>query len=281
MLLIRRVEERFLELFSKGLIKGTVHTCLGQEACAVGVMNAINKEIDLVFSTHRSHGHFIAYGGPLEGLIAEVIGRKEGICGGRGGSQHLHWKNFFSTGIQGGFVPVAVGAALAEKKKGSSAIVVVFLGDGTMGEGVVYEGLNLASLWKLPILFVMEHNKYAQTTYFRHAHSGDLTQRALPFGIPTQVIDGNDVELVFEKTSKIAKKVREEKFPYFLILDTYRLGPHSKGDDPRPPDEIQEAKKRDPLLLQRKKLDEKKLKEIEEEVKKMVERCFQKFLPED
>ncbi|MEJ2171008.1 MAG: thiamine pyrophosphate-dependent enzyme, partial [Desulfobacterales bacterium] len=141
MRLIRSVEERLLDLFSVGLLSGTVHTCIGQEASAVGLINALDATKDLIFSNHRAHGHYIVYTDDIEGLIAEVMGKKTGACGGIGGSQHLCKRNMYTNGVQGGMVPSAVGAALAEKLKHSKAICVVFLGDGTMGQGTVYEGM--------------------------------------------------------------------------------------------------------------------------------------------
>ena len=146
MVLIRLVEEKLLELFNEGRIHGTTHTSIGQEANAVGILNAIDRDCDIVWSNHRCHGHFLAYSGEIEGLIAEVMGKSSGVSGGRGGSQHLCHRNFHSNGIQGGIVPIAVGSALA--KKATGAIAIVFLGDGTMGEGLVYESLNLAALYR-------------------------------------------------------------------------------------------------------------------------------------
>ncbi len=131
MFLIRSVEERLLALYAQGLLDGTVHTAIGQEACAVGVIDALDRERDVVFSNHRGHGHFLAYSDDVEGLIGEVMGRATGVCGGVGGTQNLHWRNMYTGGIQGGMVPVAVGAALAEKLQGTGALCAIFLGDGT------------------------------------------------------------------------------------------------------------------------------------------------------
>ena len=155
---IRRFEETVLDNFSSGLFHGTTHTYIGQEANAVGVISNLEPD-DLVFSNHRCHGHFIAYGGEIKALFAELMGRKTGVCGGIGGSQHIHWKNFYSNGILGGTVPIATGVSLAEKFKGTKTITVVFIGDGALGEGLVYESLNMAALWKAPILFVVENNQ--------------------------------------------------------------------------------------------------------------------------
>jgi TPP-dependent pyruvate/acetoin dehydrogenase alpha subunit len=149
MVRIRRFEETVLEKFPSGVFYGTTHTYLGQEADAAGVLANLQPG-DIVFSNHRGHGHFLAYGGSPRALFAELMGRSTGVCGGRGGSQHLHWRDFYSNGIQGGIAPVATGMALAEKRKGSGA-VGDFLGDGTPG-GRLYEALNLASLWGAPIL---------------------------------------------------------------------------------------------------------------------------------
>jgi TPP-dependent pyruvate/acetoin dehydrogenase alpha subunit len=274
MFLIRTIESKFLEYYSKGRIKGTVHTCLGQEACAVGVLNAIDQEKDIVFSNHRAHGHFIAYGGPVQGLVSEVLGKASGICSGIGGSQHLHWKNFYTNGIQGGMVPSAVGSALAEKLKKSNAVTLVFIGDGTMGQGTVYESFNISALWKLPIIFVLENNKYAQSTPVHMAHAGKLEERATPFGINTIKEDGNDVTKVYKTACSAINYVRKHSLPVFLVLDTYRLGPHSKGDDFRPSDEIKKHQPRDPLRITAKGMPHQVKKEIEAEVLSRVEILF-------
>src|SRR5512136_2824069 len=162
MLLIRRFEERLLVEFGTGKLTGTTHVSIGQEADAAGVLSVIDPD-DVIFSNHRCHGHFLAYGGEPYRLAAELMGKATGLVGGRGGSQHIQWRNFYSNGIQGGIAPVATGMALAEKVRGTGQVVLVFVGDGTLGEGALYESLNLASLWRLPILFVVEDNGYAQT----------------------------------------------------------------------------------------------------------------------
>lgn len=277
MFLIRTFEEKLLELFSFGEIKGTVHTCLGQEACAVGVMNAINKDLDVVFSNHRAHGHIIAYGAPIKPVMAEIMGKASGLCKGIGGSQHLHWKNFYTNGIQGGLVSIAVGAALAEKFKKSGAVIVIFLGDGTLGQGIVYEAFNLSSLWDVPVLFVLENNKYAQTTPVNIAHAGIIEDRAKPFGIQSKVIDGNDAEGVYREAYCIVESIRKEHRPYFLVLDTYRLGPHSKGDDTRNADELEHHKGNDPLLRLAKKIDASVREESEDEIRELVNRTVEEI----
>ncbi len=247
MALIRRTEETFFELFAKGLLAGTVHTSIGQEACAAGVVNALDRRRDVIFSNHRAHGHFLVYCDDVEGLIAELLGRRTGVVGGVGGTQHLHRGNFYTNGVQGGIVPNAVGAALAEKIKGGDAIVAVFLGDGTMGQGVVYESMNLASLWALPLLFVLEDNQYAQSTHKRFEHAGELSGRAAAFAIETCTVDASDVFVVHTAAQAAVDQVRATCRPFFLALNTYRLAPHSKGDDTRSEEELATYRARDPL----------------------------------
>ena len=152
------------------------------------------QENDIVFSNHRCHGHYLAYGGDAHALFAELMGRATGVCGGRGGSQHLHWRNFYSNGVQGGIIPIATGMALAEKYKKSGCATVAFLGDGTLGEGVIYEAFNMASLWKVPILYVLENNHIAQTTAIDLAVAGNIAARFDAFGIPSTQLSSSDVQ---------------------------------------------------------------------------------------
>ncbi len=248
MITIRKLEERLLELFSSGLLSGTVHTCIGQEACAVGVASALDLDRDIVFSNHRGHGHYLAYSDDVEGLIAEVMGHPDGVCGGVGGSQHVHLRNFYTNGIQGAGAPIAVGMALAEKLKGTECVAVVSLGDGTFGEGALYEALNIASLWDVPVIFSVEHNRYAQTTPFELQHAGELSGRGETFGIETHRVDGMDVHAVADAASGAVSKARADKRPQLLFMETYRFAPHSKGDDFRDQGEIDRYRQRDPIL---------------------------------
>lgn len=247
MVLIRTVETTLLDMFSKGLLNGTVHTCIGQEACAVGVVAAIDNRRDILFSNHRGHGHYLAYCGDVKGLVAEIMGRDEGICGGVGGSQHIQYMNFYTNGIQGAGAPIVVGMALAEKRKQSGAISIIFLGDGTFGEGALYEAMNIASLWSVPTLFVVEHNRYAQSTPFQLQHAGDIARRSQPFDIPMVRADGMSVDAVHQAAASQIAEIRAGSGPRMLLLDTYRFAPHSKGDDFRSPDEIASQRERDPL----------------------------------
>jgi TPP-dependent pyruvate/acetoin dehydrogenase alpha subunit len=272
--LIRRFEETVLENFPRGIFSGTTHTYLGQEANAVGVISALSRE-DIVFSNHRSHGHFLAYGGDPRALFAELMGRATGVCGGRGGSQHLHWRNFYSNGIQGGSLPIAAGAALAEKKKASGAIVAAFLGDGTLGEGVLYETLNLASLWRLPVLYVLENNQIAQTTPIELALAGDIAARFDAFGIPACHLDSSDVLEILPAVQGLSSQVRKQCAPRVLIIETRRFGPHSKGVDTRPPEEIERMREmRDPLKIMGVRLDDSAKAAIEQAVDQQIEAAF-------
>jgi TPP-dependent pyruvate/acetoin dehydrogenase alpha subunit len=257
MLTIRTVEERLLELFSEGKLSGTVHTCIGQEACAVGVVGALDNTRDIVLSNHRGHGHFMVHSNwNLTGLIGEVMGREIGVCRGIGGSQHLHANNFYSTGVQGSLTAAAAGMAFAEKNTGSGAVVAVFIGDGTLGQGLVYESFNIASKWDLPVLFVVENNRYAQTTPTEVQHSGEITQRAKPFGINTTVIDVNSVSEVRALATEAITQIRTDYRPQLLHLNTYRLAPHSKGDDFRDSDELSRQRKVDPLAVLKSELED-------------------------
>lgn len=255
MALIKATEEALLTLFSEGYLRGTVHTCLGQEATAVGVISALDKGRDIICSNHRGHGHFLAYCEDVRGLLAEIMGLPSGVCGGVGGSQHIHARNFYTNGVLGGMPPVATGMAFAEKLRGSKAVSVVFLGDGAMAEGTLYEAMNLAALWKLPVLFAVEHNGYAQTTPCSLQHAGDLASRAAAFGVPVAEIDGNDVLLVADTAERLVQEMRESSEARMLFMRTYRLGPHSKGDDLRDPAEIAHQRTQAPLVRAHKLLD--------------------------
>jgi len=254
MLLIRRFEEEVLSLFSKDLIYGTTHAYIGQEADALGVLANISKN-DVVFSSHRCHGHYLTYTDDVEGLLCELMGRKNGVCGGRGGSQHLCRGNFYSNGVQGGIVPCATGMAYAEKIKNSGSIIIVYIGDGTLGQGVLYESMNIASLWQVPILFVLENNEYAQSTYYKDAVAGSMLARAQAFGIEATQIATTDVFQVYEIAEYAVNYVRKNIHPFFLQIDTYRFCPHSKSDDYRSVEEIEKRKELDPLKLCGKLLD--------------------------
>jgi TPP-dependent pyruvate/acetoin dehydrogenase alpha subunit len=276
--LLRRFDEVVLEKYPKGVFFGTTHTYLGQEANAVGVLSHVSPQ-DVVFSNHRCHGHFLAAGGDPRALFAELMGKSSGVCAGRGGSQHLHWRNFYSNGVQGGIVPVATGMALAEKRKGSGAVVVCFLGDGTLGEGVVYEAFNLAALWQAPVLYVVENNHIAQTTPVELALAGDIAARFAAFGITTCELDTSDVLEILPAAGTLRAEVRSSGTPRGLILHTARFGPHSKGDDTRPEEEIARLRvERDPLVIHGVRLPIDMRTAIEREINVQIQIAYQEAL---
>jgi len=267
-----------LERFSSGVFYGTTHTYLGQEANAVGVL-AHRNEGDIVFSNHRCHGHFLAYGGEMHGLFAELMGKPTGVVGGRGGSQHIYWKNFYSNGILGSTVPTATGMALAEKFKQSGAIAIVFMGDGTLGEGVIYETLNMASLWGAPILYIVENNQIAQTTPVDLAVAGSIPARFEAFDIRAHALDTSDVLEILPVAEKLIQEIRLQLQPRALVINTCRFGPHSKGDDTR--NEAWVAKMRatrDPLTIHAARLSEDERQSIESKINKAVEEAFESAL---
>jgi TPP-dependent pyruvate/acetoin dehydrogenase alpha subunit len=275
MLRIRRFEESVLSEFSKGRFLGTTHTYIGQEANAVGVISNIHQD-DLIISNHRSHGHFLAYGGDMRGLFAELMGKPTGICGGRGGSQHLHWRNFYSNGVLGGTAPIAVGMALAEKFRKSNSVAIVFIGDGTLGEGVLYESMNLASLWSAPILYVLENNRIAQTTPIELNLAGDILKRFSAFGINAHQLETSDVEIIYKQAEKSIDEVRGNTAAQALILNTHRFGPHSKGDDTRPETEMSEIRmKWDPIKILSERLDPDGRVNIDQQVNQEVSASLQ------
>jgi TPP-dependent pyruvate/acetoin dehydrogenase alpha subunit len=279
MLRIRRFEETVLDEFTRGRFLGTTHTYIGQEANAVGVLTHLNITEDIVVSNHRCHGHFLAYGGDMHSLFAELMGRATGVCGGRGGSQHLHWRNFYSNGILGGTLPIATGMALAEKHKKSTSITFAFLGDGTLGEGVVYETFNMASLWSAPILFIVENNRLAQSTPVERHLAGNIAARFSAFGIPFTELDTADVVEVLEAAGQVIVALRSSRSPRALILNTHRLGPHSKGDDPRPVADIALLRQQfDPIAIFSQHLNPKTLAKVEADVEIEVSQAFQAAL---
>ncbi|MEV4179195.1 thiamine pyrophosphate-dependent dehydrogenase E1 component subunit alpha [Nonomuraea sp. NPDC049709] len=244
LLLIRHFEHALLRLFAEGLLSGTTHTCLGQEYVPVA-LTPLLREDDFTFSNHRGHGHFLArYGDEAGGLLAEIMGRQGALCGGVGGSQHVYHRNFMSTGVQGESLPVATGMALRLRRTGGGALVCAYVGDGTWGEGAVYEALNLAALWRVPLLVVVENNGIAQSTPTANAMAGTIAGRAAAFGIPYRRIHSIDVNAVRAELAAPVAAVREG-FPLVVELVTHRVGPHSKGDDTRGPGELARVREND------------------------------------
>jgi acetoin:2,6-dichlorophenolindophenol oxidoreductase subunit alpha len=262
---IRDFEETLLALFEEGLLNGTTHACIGQEADCVGVIEHL-REGDHIFSNHRCHGHYLAWSGDARGLLAEIMGKPEGVVGGIGGSQHICAPGFKSNGILGGTVPAAAGVALGMKLSGTDGISVVFVGDGAFGEGVVYETLNMASLWGLPLLVVVENNAWSQSTPLAVNFAGDMVKRFEAFGIPTARLESTDVLEIDAEAERQVGVVRESGTPRALIIDTYRLCHHSKSDDNRPADEIAARWPLEPLTVHGARLDTTARERIDGEV---------------
>lgn len=261
---IRAFEETILDLFGKNRLSGTTHTYIGEEATAVSLMKYVGDD-DYVFSNHRCHGHYLAYGGSPRKLLAEIMSKESGLCKGRGGSQHIHYKNFFTNGVQGGIVPNALGVAFANKLSGINHNTVVFLGDGTLGQGVVYEAFNISSIYKIPILYVVEDNAYAMTTRSEFAVAGSIKQRVEGFGITTFEIKSTDVDELTKFFEKVFLYLNTYRNPVCAVIHNYRLGAHSKGDDLRDLEEINVNKKNDPVNIIRHRIGRNRADEIHKE----------------
>ncbi|HUQ53044.1 MAG TPA: thiamine pyrophosphate-dependent enzyme [Gammaproteobacteria bacterium] len=274
--LVRTVEEQLLELFAAGKLSGTTHTCIGQEMSAVALAAALDRRKDVIVSNHRCHGHYLAWTDDPDGLVAEVMGKSTGVCAGLGGSQHLSAEGFMSNGIQGGIVPVGAGLAFAKKLAGDGGIVAVCIGDGTLGEGVVYETFNMAAKWRLPLLVVLENNRYAQSTSQAETLAGDICARAAAFGMRTLHGETWRPYVLAAQLREAAAAVRHDGGPLFVRVDTYRLAAHSKGDDDRDPKEVAAFARRDPLnvFLAQQQVDaDVGLAEIRERVARAIERA--------
>ena len=245
---IRAVETSLYDLFGLGKLHGTIHTCVGQEFSGA-LMGKHLRRNDFVTSNHRCHGHFIAATRDWRGLIDELVGNEDGVCAGIGSSQHLWAKNFLSNGQQGGLLPVAAGIALDRKTKGEAGVVVSYLGEGTLGEGIVYETLNLDSLWNLPHVVICENNFYSQSTPQANSVAGQVAERARGFGVKAVSADTWDLGNLDYVLGEAMERARNECLPTFVTLATYRLNPHSKGDDTRPAAEIAWFRERDPATL--------------------------------
>ena len=245
-ILIREVEQRLLDLFKQGLMNGTIHTCVGQELIPSVLSNFI-LESDFYLSNHRGHGHYITKTKDVAGLFSELMGRKTGCCGGIGGSQHLFNVNFISNGIQGGMTAIGAGISFGFKFKKLNNIAVVFIGDGTLGEGLLYETLNICGVWNLPILFILENNGYAQSTCTKMTFSGDLKKRIEGFNVHYLKSDIWNIEHLSKTLNTAVNSARSLK-PTFVEIKCYRLNPHSKGDDNRDVKEVSEYFKKDPII---------------------------------
>lgn len=243
LLFIRHFELALLRLFQEGRLSGTTHTCLGQEAIPVALMPLLRDD-DFVFSNHRGHGHYLARFGRNDrrncaaGLLAEIMGREGAVCHGVGGSQHIRRGRYFSTGVQGESLPVAVGAALQLKREGQGGVAVPFIGDGTWGQGAVYEALNMAALWQVPLVVMVENNGISQTTSSQTNLAGTIEARARAFGVDYLRCTEDDVVALRSAFGSVIENARQQHRPAVIECLTRRLAAHSKGDDTRPAEEI-------------------------------------------
>lgn len=282
MLLIRRFEEKCIELYSSQKIGGFLHLYIGEEAIAVGVMHALSAE-DAVISTYREHGHALARGISAKSIMAEMYGKVEGCARGRGGSMHLFdAKSRFYGGnaIVGGGLPLAVGMALADKMMKRDRVTVCFFGDGAVAEGEFHESLNLASLWQLPVLFICENNYYAMGTALEFSQSEvNLSKKAASYRINSFQVDGMDVKQVAESAKNAVEDIKSGKGPVFLECLTYRFRAHSMFDAElyRKKTEVNEWKDKGPLATFKKNLEDRglwskiKAQEIEDEITKTID----------
>lgn len=286
MLTIRRFEERVGELFAAGKLPGFIHLYIGEEAVATGVCANLRND-DFITSTHRGHGHLIAKGGDLKLMMAELYGRKTGYCKGKGGSMHIadiELGILGANGIVGGGPPIATGAALSARFRGTDQVVACFFGDGAANQGTFHEGLNLASIWKLPVLFVCENNFYGiSMSQARHMHVADIADRAAAYDIPGVVVDGNDVIAVYEAANEAVKRARAGEGPTLIECKTYRYRGHFEGDPTvyRPKEEVEEWLKKDPIprfeakLLQMGVLTAEQASQIDQTIRAQIEAAVQ------
>jgi acetoin:2,6-dichlorophenolindophenol oxidoreductase subunit alpha len=258
--LIRRFEEAAEDAYMRGLSYGTMHLSIGQEATAVGVCAALT-DADYITSTHRGHGHCIAKGADVARMYAEFLGRETGYCHGRGGSMHIadpSKGNLGANGIVGGGIPIAVGAALSAKKRGVGAVAVSFFGDGANNEGAFHESLNIASIWKLPVIFVCENNQYGMSmSAERSTAVKDIAQRASAYGLPGVVVDGNAFAEIAQAAFAAVDRARRGEGPTLIEAKTYRTRGHSRSDRNRyrTKEEIESWRRRDPIVMFETELD--------------------------
>jgi len=232
MLRIRHFEEQVIDLYRSGKMPGLAHLYIGEEAVAVGVCAALHDD-DYITSTHRGHGHCLAKGAELNRMFAELLGKEAGYCHGKGGSMHIadtERGNLGANAIVAGSAGIATGAALSAKKRGSGQVAVCFFGEGALGQGVLYETMNMASLWRLPVVYVCEENQYNEYTHSSEAIAGEIGARATAFGIPVEDVDGQEVQAVYLAATRAVARARTGGGPTFLNCHTYRFHGHHVGD---------------------------------------------------
>jgi len=264
MLRIRHFEEKVYEMYGQNLVPGTIHLYVGQEAIAVGVCANLRKD-DYITSTHRGHGHCIAKGADLRKVMAEILGKKTGYCKGKGGSMHIADFSIGmlgATAVVGAGIPIAVGAGLSIKLRGTNQVVACFFGDGASNQGTFHEGINMAAIWSLPVVFICENNLYAMGTRQSMVMKIEkIADRAAAYGIPGVAVDGNDVLAVYEATYEAVNRARQGGGPTLLECRTYRHKGHSRFDPAtyRPQAEVEEWLRKDPILRFEAKLREMRL----------------------
>ena len=256
MVTIRAFEERVNELYRSAKMPGLAHLYIGEEAVAVGICEALRKT-DYITSTHRGHGHCLAKGASVERMFAELLGKEPGYCRGKGGSMHIadHENgNLGANAIVGGSTGIATGAAMSAKLRGTDQVAVCFFGEGALGQGVLYEVMNMAALWKLPVVYACENNLYNEYTHYSETTAGDVLVRAEAFGISAEEVEGQDVRAVFDAATRAVERARSGEGPTFLALNTYRFHGHHVGDVDRRyyrsrEEEAEWRERRDPLAL--------------------------------
>jgi TPP-dependent pyruvate/acetoin dehydrogenase alpha subunit len=281
MLRIREFELGAIDLFKRGEVKGAIHAYIGQEASGVGVCMALRKD-DLIAGTHRSHGHNIAKGADPKRMFAEILGKGTGYCKGRGGSMHIAAFETGSLGalaVVGAGIPIAVGAALGFKMQGQKRVAVPFTGDAGTNTGNWHEGMNIASIWKLPVVFVLENNHYGVSTNIRDTvNIEDLSKRAQSYGVPGICVDGFDVIAVYRTAVEAVQRARRGEGPSLLVTESYRFEGHYSGEPEvyRDKKEVLEYRKKDPIprfrdyLVRTAKMGVSELEKIEKEIKKEI-----------
>ena len=281
---IREFEERANDLYLRALMPGLTHLYQGEEAIAVGICEALRPD-DYVTSTHRGHGHCLAKGATPNLMFAELLGKEAGYCKGKGGSMHIAdpaTGNLGANAIVGGSAAIATGAAFASKRLGNGRVCICFFGEGALGQGVLYEVMNIASLWKLPVIYVCENNMYNEYTHYKDTTAGEVLARPAAFGIPGEAVDGQDVRGVYATASAFIERARQGKGPGFMLCNTYRYRGHHVGDIKRDyyrsKEEEQEwMKTRDPIQRLAKWMigeglaDQAKFDRIENDIKKEME----------
>jgi len=284
MLKIRLFEEHVNQLYLTARMPGLAHLYIGEEAVAVGVCQTLRRD-DYITSTHRGHGHCLAKGASVDRMFAELLGKDAGYCHGKGGSMHIADQdtgNLGANAIVGGSAGIATGSAMSSKMLGNKRVTVCFFGDGALGQGVLYEVMNMASLWKLPVIYVCENNLYNEYTHYSETTAGEISARARAFGIPTEQIDGQDIRAVYATALRLVERARRGEGPGFILCDTYRYMGHHVGDVQRSYYRSKEEEEhwktqRDPLkllvdwLTAQGMADSKTFQQIEQRVRTEVE----------